>query len=212
VGAYEVVTYTVSSLGQDAASKFPEELLKKAKKLAAQTIKAAVSGRSAKEVFQKFDTVDFKAGAIRYSGRNYIKIGGREITISRTWGLKPYVAFRWRGSAIVSQSSDAIRGLQILYDGSPEWIHCDTVQFKDWEGGDWLLQIKGNKFNIIKNGTLNWIQTSGLQYREWDRNCIAEIKGTDFSYIVDGTLDWIPSRSISLVNWGGSKYILEIRK
>ncbi|MEM8721150.1 MAG: SH3 domain-containing protein [Cyanobacteria bacterium P01_G01_bin.39] len=67
---------------------------KEAEKLARQIIYDAVSGKSAKEITKQFDTIDFKAGAIKYSGRNYI---GNQ-TISRTWGIKPYVAFRVRSS------------------------------------------------------------------------------------------------------------------
>ncbi len=102
-----LVNRTIVSLGDDAASKMPGHIKEQAKQLARDIIKAAVQGKSAKEVFRSFDTVDFKAGAIKYSGGN--RFG--PIT-ARTWGLKPYVAFRWRGSArdfSSSSSSDNIK-------------------------------------------------------------------------------------------------------
>jgi len=70
-------------------------------------MKAALSGKSGKEVFKQYDIVDFKAGAIRYSCKNTV-LGN---TVSTTWGLKLYVAFRWRGSA---PTSNAVEGWQHL--------------------------------------------------------------------------------------------------
>lgn len=100
-----LIDRTIRSLAGSAANRFPAAVERQARQLAADVIKQAIRGRSAREVFRRYDTVDFKAGAIRYSGRNVqrvwnpIKWKHEEITLSRTWGLKPYVAFRWRGSA-----------------------------------------------------------------------------------------------------------------
>ena len=66
------------------------------KSLAQDVFKAVLTGKSAREVLRRYGTVDFKGGGIRYSGRNYVSIFGRKQTISNTWGLKLYVAFRIR--------------------------------------------------------------------------------------------------------------------
>jgi len=97
-----LVNRTVSSLSADAQRKFTSAARSQAEKLAAEVIKAAISGRSQKEVFRQFDTIDFKAGAIKYSGRNYA--AGQAVG-PPTWGLKPYIAFRVRGSGSSNSSS-----------------------------------------------------------------------------------------------------------
>ena len=100
-----LISDTIRSLMKSATKQFPQAVAKQAQQLAAEVIKQALRGKSPQEVFRQYDTVDFKAGAIRYSGRNYngsynIFTGEHEeITLSKTWGMKPYVAFRWRGSA-----------------------------------------------------------------------------------------------------------------
>ncbi|NUM34507.1 MAG: hypothetical protein HUU50_08185 [Candidatus Brocadiae bacterium] len=107
---------TIASLGHSAASKMPGYIKNQAKELARDIIKAAVQGKGAKEAFKNFDTVDFKAGAIKYSGTNYQKIGGKKITLSKTWGIKPYVAFRWRSSSrdFSSSSEPDLRTISML--------------------------------------------------------------------------------------------------
>lgn len=85
-----LVERTISSLGQSARDRFPRAIMGQVRSLAADTIRAAIQGQSAREVLRNYDTVDFKAGAIRYSGRNWIDVPfrGRQ-TVSRTWGMKP---------------------------------------------------------------------------------------------------------------------------
>ena len=90
----QLVERTVNSVVADGKRQFPTAIRGQVRDLANQVIKEALQGKDARQVFRRFDTVDFKAGAIRYSGRNYI--GDR--TIDTTWGIKPFVAFRWRGS------------------------------------------------------------------------------------------------------------------
>lgn len=87
-----LITRTINSLAASARKRFSGALLSKAKQATADVMKAAIQGKSAKEVARRYDTVDFKAGAIRYSGANMVG----DTTISRTWGMKPYVAFRIR--------------------------------------------------------------------------------------------------------------------
>lgn len=87
-----LISSTIETLTSDAQGKFPNEIKSKVVDLATDAIKQAIKGQSTREVLKQFDTVDFKAGAIRYSGKN--KLCGK--TISNTWGMKPYVAFRWR--------------------------------------------------------------------------------------------------------------------
>ena len=87
-----LVDRTVSSLMSSARRRFTTAILKNVKTATVDVMKAAVQGKSAKEVARRYDTVDFKAGAIRYSGANMVG----STVISRTWGLKLYVAFRIR--------------------------------------------------------------------------------------------------------------------
>ena len=97
----QLVQRTIDSLKQSAAKDFPQNILDEVVQLATQAIKAAVKGENANEVFKQFGTVDFKAGAIKYSGRNYVWniFAERYDPIGPpTWGIKPYIAFRWRGA------------------------------------------------------------------------------------------------------------------
>ena len=98
-----LIERTIDSLISSAQREFPDAILGQVKDLAVEIIKSAVDGRDAKETLKQFDTVDFKAGAIRYSGRNYewnVFAQRYDPIGPPTWGLKPYVAFRWRGSVV----------------------------------------------------------------------------------------------------------------
>ena len=96
-----LVDRTIKSLVTSAGKTFPAAILSEVQKLAADAINAAIEVKDANESLKKYDTVDFKAGAIRYSGRNYEwNIFSQDYTPigPPTWGIKPYVCFRWRGS------------------------------------------------------------------------------------------------------------------
>lgn len=87
-----LVNRTISSLQTDAQHKFTAEMRIVANEIAADVIRRAIQEKSPLETFKQFDTLDFKAGAIRYSGRNML-CGN---TVSTTWGMKPYIALRVR--------------------------------------------------------------------------------------------------------------------
>ncbi|HFK1441926.1 hypothetical protein [Bacillus cereus] len=87
-----LVNRTISSLKQDVQQKFTAEIRNQINHLTADIISQAIQGKSPREVLRKYDTFDFKAGAIRYSGRNML-CGN---TVSTTWGMKPYIAIRIR--------------------------------------------------------------------------------------------------------------------
>ncbi|WP_002151830.1 hypothetical protein [Bacillus cereus] len=87
-----LVNRTISSLQIDEQHKFTAEMRRVANEIAADVIRRAIQGKSPLETFKQFDTFDFKAGAIRYSGRNML-CGN---TVSTTWGMKPYIALRLR--------------------------------------------------------------------------------------------------------------------
>lgn len=91
-----LVARNIASLKKEVAAAFPDEAKKKAIELASKAIKEAIKKKDAKEITEQFGNIDFKAGIIKYSGRNYKKVGSKKVTISETWGLKPYVAFRLR--------------------------------------------------------------------------------------------------------------------
>src|SRR5438132_11504004 len=78
----QLVDRTIASLTASARQRFSQELRSQAEKFAREAIEAAIRGKNANEILRQFDTVDFKAGAIKYSGGNYI---GNQI-ISPTWG------------------------------------------------------------------------------------------------------------------------------
>ncbi|MBE5108592.1 hypothetical protein IGI01_26110 [Bacillus thuringiensis] len=88
----ELVNRTISSLKTDAQQKFTVEMRRVANEIAADVIRRAIQEKSPLETFKQFDTFDFKAGVIRYSGRNMV-CGN---TVSTTWGMKPYIALRVR--------------------------------------------------------------------------------------------------------------------
>ena len=136
-----LVDRTIDSMAADAKARFPGAILGQVRNLAADAIKAAVTGRRGNEVLRNYDTVDFKAGAIMYSGRNFI---GNN-TVSRTWGLKPYVAFRWRGSASGGISPSFI-GARYFYFNSPHYwanvsaIVVDEGYFTEVANGRWVSE------------------------------------------------------------------------
>lgn len=99
----QLVQQAIISLVQSAAGAFPDAIRGQVKQMVTDIIKAAIQGRGAHEVLKQYDTVDFKAGAIRYSGKNTVA----GFTVSRTWGMKPYVAFRWRGAGSPATPSPA---------------------------------------------------------------------------------------------------------
>jgi len=107
----ELIRRTIQSLSSSIQDRFSQRVIEQANQLAAEAIKAAVQGQSANEVVRQLDTVDFKAGAIQYAGRNYCKGFNQDVTLSNTWGIKPYVAFRWRGSGggdiVLSERGDS---------------------------------------------------------------------------------------------------------
>lgn len=93
-----LVTRTISTLEKDL-EKEAEEYKQQAIEIAEEAIYKALKGEKAYEILRTFDTVDIKAGAIKYSGRN---IFAGEPVGPPTWGLTPYVAFRVRSSSSMS--------------------------------------------------------------------------------------------------------------
>ncbi|WP_257147985.1 hypothetical protein [Bacillus cereus] len=87
-----LVDRTISSLKYDVQQKFTAEIRHQINHLTADIISQAIQGKSPREALRKYDTFDFKAGAIRYAGRNLFC--GH--TVSTTWGMKPYIAIRIR--------------------------------------------------------------------------------------------------------------------
>lgn len=87
-----LVDRTISTLSSDVKQKFTAGIKSEINHLVADVIKQAIQGKSARETLKHYDTFDFKGGAIRYSGRNMLC--GK--TVSNTWGMKPYLAFRIR--------------------------------------------------------------------------------------------------------------------
>jgi hypothetical protein len=88
----ELTNRTISSLSDSAEQAiFTPEVRKQTEGLAADIIKKAVKGKSAREIFREFERVQVKAGAIEYNGGNYVCSN----LITPTWGLKPYIAVRF---------------------------------------------------------------------------------------------------------------------
>ncbi len=87
-----LINRTINSLVSSAGRTFPNHIYSQVRSLAADVIREAIRGRSPRDVMRQYDTVDFKAGAIKYSGANYL-LGQ---VVSTTWGMKPYIGFRWR--------------------------------------------------------------------------------------------------------------------
>ena len=97
-----LVNRTIDSLYAD----MQEEYRAKAVELATTVIMSAIKGESAGEIAKSMDTIDFKAGAIKYSGTNYV---ANQALPLKTWGLKPYVAFRIRSSSAETSGNENLR-------------------------------------------------------------------------------------------------------
>ena len=91
----ELVDRTINSVADSGRRRFPEYVRVQSKELAQQVIYAAIQGKSPQQALKNFDTVDFKAGAIRYTGGNYV---GDQLVGPHTWGMKIYLGFRVRPS------------------------------------------------------------------------------------------------------------------
>lgn len=91
----ELIDRSIASITQSANEKFPDYIQSQAKSLAQQILFDAIQAKSPKNALQNFDTVDFKAGAIRYTGGNYL---GERLVGPHTWGMKIYLGFRVRSS------------------------------------------------------------------------------------------------------------------
>ena len=120
-----LIDRTIDSMAESARERFPNAILGQVRSLAADAISAAVRGQDAQEVLRNYETADFKAGAIKYSGRNYVG----NTTISRTWGLKPYIAFRWRDSGGSGGSTNPPQPTaRYFYFTSPYfWANVNTI-------------------------------------------------------------------------------------
>ena len=90
---HNLVQRTIQSTMRSAGARFPGYIQDQAENLARQVIYAAMQGGSPRNALQHFDTVDFKAGAIRYTGGNYL---GDQLIGPHTWGMKVYLGFRVR--------------------------------------------------------------------------------------------------------------------
>lgn len=123
----QLVDRTISSLTASARERFSQELRSQAERFTREAIEAAIRGRNANEVLRQFDTVDFKAGAIKYSGGNYL---GNQI-ISRTWGLKPYVAFRVKDPVGAPSPPQAL-----LQSGTTVHLRTRVRYYLNAPGGD----------------------------------------------------------------------------
>jgi hypothetical protein len=85
-----LVDKTIQSTTTSASVRFPDNIRSQVSNIAQEVILAAIQGKSAKSALKSFDTVDFKAGAIRYTGGNYL---GKQLVGPHTWGMKIYLEF-----------------------------------------------------------------------------------------------------------------------
>ncbi len=160
----QLVQRTVYSISADLTGNARKE----SEKLARQIIYDAVSGKSPKAITKQFDTIDFKAGAIKYSGRNYV--GGT--TISRTWGLKPYVAFKVRSSSQSENSSTWKKLPGSAKDVGDGWVIGTKVEQEGyaiyrWTGSTWQ-KIPGSAVRIGGNSSNPWIVNNEDSIFQWN--------------------------------------------
>lgn len=147
-----LIDRTIDSLIASAGRQFPEAVLGQVIQLATDTIKAAIQGQDAKEVLKQYDTVDFKAGAIRYSGRNHewnVFAQRYDPFGPPTWGIKPYVAFRWRGSTVPGTNPPPPPG-QINPPSTnypPENPALGTLKVRIRNNTTMTLRIKSTRFS-----------------------------------------------------------------
>ena len=147
-----LVQRTVSSLGRDLSANVKKE----ATNIGMQIIREAIAGKSSKQIIRQFDTLDIKAGAIRYSGRNREPVFCN--TISTTWGMKPYIAFRVRPSSDNTiKTSVAIVSSKVnrrVLDFTNSRTNGEPVLLVDEHRGDsqqWQLVPLGNGYHLIKS-------------------------------------------------------------
>lgn len=88
-----LVQRTMRSTMRSVSARFPDYIQNQATSVAKQVIFDALQSKSPRRALRNYDTVDFKAGAIRYSGGNYL---GDQLVGPRTWGMKVYLGFRVR--------------------------------------------------------------------------------------------------------------------
>jgi len=88
-----LVQRTIGSTMRSAETRFPDYIERDAESLAQQVIFDAIQSKSSRNALRNYDTVDFKAGAIRYTGGNYL---GNQLVGPHTWGMKIYLGFRVR--------------------------------------------------------------------------------------------------------------------
>lgn len=136
-----LVNRTISSLASSIQQQFSAALIPQAVTRAERIIRQLVGQRSDGSDEHPFGSVDFKAGAITYSGENTIHnpFGG-DIVVSKTWGMKLYVAFR----------------LRTTHPGSGNSVHWeDEYLVGDWDGNgtDTLAVRRGNQ--ILYQPTIN---------------------------------------------------------
>lgn len=182
-----LVERTISSLMASAKEEFPNAIRRQAMDLAMEAIKAAIQGQDAREVFRQYDTVDFKAGAIKYSGRNYQNVWNpfkwkhEKIYYGPpTWGIKPYVAFRWRGSG-GSGTGNSERTQAIYVRNKAPFPVSVAVHYKlnnHWRT-DGFRQIDPGQRSLVCRTDNTWIYfyANGPGYK-WD--------GTDSYQVVAG--------------------------
>ena len=161
----QLVQRTVNSISADLTGN----ALQEAEKLARQIIYDAVSGKSAKEITKQFDTVDFKAGAIKYSGRNLI---GNQ-TVSTTWGLKPYVAFRVTSSSqpTADEQDTSSDGRHVAWSnnlGDRITSHREMPEGSFLQSGDgrWKMVVQGDGNLVVYQSEGNipiWASNTGGQ-------------------------------------------------
>jgi hypothetical protein len=174
----DLIARTVRSLGKSAGKQFPAAIARQAQGLAAEVIRAALRGQSSKEVLRNFDTVDFKAGAIRYSGRNTQKIWNplkwrhEEVTLSTTWGMKPYVAFRLRGSTKPDSSTPPGNPPSSKISYSITNSTRGTVMLKYWPSGNTQRLAAGQTVQAnspIRNGEYPKVVATTASGDYWER-------------------------------------------
>ena len=139
-------------------------------KTAMRTISKALKGKrpSSSDILRVVD-LQMKAGMIKYSGTNSVKLpGGRKKTASKTWGFIPFVAVRFSPVTPTSSTAQSTCGSRIQgkiawdYKGSKRWNVKNVARLcRGVENSG----EPGKCFNRAMHGRINW--GNGTRWR-WE--------------------------------------------
>lgn len=121
-----------------------------------------------------------------------------------------------------AQATRTRRPLQVMKDGTTEWIFVDGIQVVLWDGRQAMLEVTDQGLQYGVNGTTSWVvPEDGYVYvKGWDRDASGavtwhdyklEVLGDNFNSGKNGELTWRTDKVFPFTDWQGDRWIVEIR-